>query len=132
MTIHRDVIKLDVDKCIKKHWYLGLDIELRRVIRLLQTDGGLPGQYPMRGFSGDYAGKILHARILLPNTNYGKSKGPRIVYFSPENNPERIKVVYVGGHKDRVYETDKFILIVLQRLQDSEEKLIKTEDYLAK
>lgn len=41
-----------------KKWYLGLDEELPRVLKLLDIDEALPGQLPMRGFSGELAGKI--------------------------------------------------------------------------
>ena len=111
MLIHSDVLRKDIKKCLKKKWYPGLDLETRRVIKLLSIDKKLPGEYPMAGFSDDV---VLHARIKLPKASFGKSKGPRIVYVTNEV----IKVVYVGGHKDRIYGTQAFIQIIKVRLYD--------------
>ena len=113
MLIHVDVVRKDIKKCLKKKWYPGLDLEVRRVIKLLSIDGKLPGEYPMSGFSDS---SVLHARIKMPKASFGKSKGPRIVYTRDEVK----KIVYVGGHKDKIYDTQKFKPLIISRLSDAD------------
>ncbi len=128
MTIHNEVLYNDLKKCVKK-WYLGLDEELPRVLKLLWVDKVLPGQLPMKGFSGDLAGKIWHARINLPNESFGKRKGARLVYFFSKGPEIDIRVLYIGGHKDPVYDTRDLAKIVTRRYKSTEESFITYEDY---
>ena len=66
----------------------------------------------MTGFSGV---TILHARIKLPKASFGKSKGPRIVYVVDRV----IKVLYIGGHKDKIYNGQGFTEVIKKRLNDN-------------
>lgn len=137
MKIHNKVIDIDIPKAEKKHWYPGLKVEVRRVLKLLNMDKKLPGQYPMRGFRSGLEGTVQHARINLPKMNCGKSNGPRIVYIAKNGgtdyctgNPE-IVVLYVGGHKDKKYNNDEAIVseIVIRLVDDD---YTTYEDFLIK
>lgn len=128
MTIHNEVLDYDLKKCVKK-WYSGLDEELPRVLRLLYVDKVLPGQLPMRGFSGDLAGKIWHARINLPNKSFGKRKGARLVYFFSKGPETDIRVLYVGGHKDPIYDTRDLVKVVASRYKSENTNFITYESY---
>lgn len=126
MTIHNEVLGYDLKKCVKK-WYSGLDEELPRVLKLLYVDKVLPGQLPMRGFSGDLAGKVWHARINLPNESFGKRKGARLVYFLSKDVETEIKVLYVGGHKDPIYNTRELAKVVTNRYKSTVANFIAYE-----
>ena len=99
-----------------------------RVVRLLNSDSELPGEYPMSGFKGELSGKVLHARINLPNSNIGKQKGARLVYVKTEIN-EHIRILYVGGHKDKDYGSNNFIKEISYRYFDVV-NLISYEDFM--
>lgn len=137
IRIHNKVIEVDIPRSVKKRWYPGIEIETKRVVKLLNINGNLPGQYPMRGFKGLI---IQHARIMLPKNNSGKSDGPRIV-FCVKNNGELthfcgtakldILVLYIGGHKDKKYNNDnKIVNEVVCRIADFNENCCSYEDYL--
>jgi len=95
----QDDIQKDLKICIKKGWK-SLDNELAYVLRLLKIDGSMPGEDPFQYVKGELCGNTMHARIALPSDGVGKSKGARIIYY---RNEEEIKVLYIGGHKDRRY-----------------------------
>jgi len=120
MVIHVDVADKDLKKCLRKRWYPGLEIELKRILKLLLIDGQLPGETLMSDFDSDLAGCIYHARISLPKTSFGKRKGPRLVFFRNTTiiGEYSLKVLYVGGHKDRIYGTAHFVEIVKTRCLD--------------
>lgn len=113
-----------------KKWYLGLDEELPRVLKLLDIDEALPGQLPMRGFSGELAGKIWRARINLPNEPFGKRKGPRLVYFLNKKLELNIKILYIGGHKDPIYETSDLVKLVISRCSAEQLSFMNYETYI--
>lgn len=104
----------DIKKCCRKKWYIGLDKELPRVIKLLQIKGFLPGEAPFHYVSDELKGNVFHAGICLPSSGLGKTKGPRIIYYK-NLFQEEIKVLYVGGHKDRVYNTPKIVEVLKSR-----------------
>ena len=128
MIIHNEVLRSDLKRSVKK-WYLGLDEELPRVLKLLDTDKVLPGQLPMRGFSGKLAGKIWHARINLPDESFGKRKGPRLVYFLNKKPELNIKILYIGGHKDPIYETSDLVKLVISRCNAEQLSFMNYETY---
>lgn len=41
-----NAIKKDIKKCCRKKWYLGLDKEYPRIVKLLAFKGELPGESP--------------------------------------------------------------------------------------
>lgn len=138
IRIHDKILGVDIPRSLKKRWYPDLDIELKRILKLLNVDGKLPGQYPMRGFR-DFI--IQHARINLPKNNSGKSDGPRIVFYIKDNGDSNlhpcnvsmlnILVLYVGGHKDKKYnDDDKIVNEVVLRLADFDDNCCTYDDYL--
>lgn len=111
ILIHKSVDE-DIKQCCRKKWYLGIDKEFPKVMRLLQAKGFLPGESPFHYLPKEITNKIfLHARICLPGSGTGKSKGPRIIYYINENRTEA-KVLYIGGHKDNVYDTPKIVKVL--------------------
>lgn len=130
MRIHKAIIKKDIKKCTKKRWYPGIELEVKRIVKLLNIEFELPGEFPRRGFKGELSGKILHARINLPNSSFGKRKGPRLVYFKTDK-VNNIKVLYVGGHKDKNYESNVFSKEITFRCLD-EDNFINFDDFVEK
>lgn len=128
-TIHNEVLYYDLKKCIKKKWYPGLEKELPRVLKLLDIDKALPGQLPMRGFSGELAGKIWHARINLPDEGFGKRKGARLAYFLDKNSEKSIAVLYIGGHKDPLYDSRDLSKLISKRYKAAENDFTAYEDF---
>ena len=108
MLINNDVLEKDLVRCSRKRIYPGLGIEFKRILKLLNEDNQLPGESPMRGFDGDSSNRIWHAYINLPHLNLSKREGARIVYYR-YNLTAEIKVLYVGGHRDTVYNNERFL-----------------------
>ena len=100
------LINVKVDKDLKncdRRLYKGIKKEFPRVLRFLSVKASLPGEGPLHHLPREVNSLIfLHARICLPSSGHGKSKGPRIVYFVDQKSQE-IRVLYVGGHKDDQY-----------------------------
>ena len=107
-------VNRDLKDCGKK-LYRGIEEEFPRVLRLLNVKASLPGESPLCYLPKEINNLIiLHARICLPNSGCGKSKGPRIVYFVDQKLQE-VKVLYVGGHKDSLYNSHGFVKELYQR-----------------
>ena len=66
--------------------------------------------------------KIFHAGINLPQQNVDKRKGPRIIYI--RENFDLIKVMYLGGHKDKRYD-NSYNQVALVNQRYSNESYIK-------
>lgn len=127
MKIHRDVIGRDLKKCLKK-WYIGLDKEFPRVLKLLIAERSLPGQSPLRGFQNELSGKIFHARINLPQEAVGKRKGARIVYYLSFDSD--VLILYLGGHKDPIYNTSELVAVVKMRFRDNGDGYMAYQEYI--
>jgi hypothetical protein len=102
ILIHSRVFE-DIKFCRKKKWYNGLGEEMPRICRLLIQDSKMPGESPVHHVKLPILqGKIFHARINLPKENAGKKKGARFIYV--RESFDSIKIIYVGGHKDKRYD----------------------------
>ena len=85
---------------IQKNWYQTLGKEMPGVCRLLMQDSRMPGERLVHYIkSSSLQNKTFHAGINLPKENVSKRKGARIIYV--KENFDLIKIVYVGGHKDK-------------------------------
>ena len=111
VLIHEEIGK-DIKKCSRKKWYIGIENELPGIIKLLQAKGGMPGETPFHYVSIELQGKTFHASISLPKCGFGKMKGPRIIYHI-DKNESIIRILYIGGHKDKVYNDSRLIVRVL-------------------
>ena len=88
---------------IEKGWYKTLGEEMPRVCRLLIQDGKMPGEKPVHHIKLPLLqNRTFHAGINLPQENVGKRRGARIIYVKESFN--LIKIIYVGGHKDKHYD----------------------------
>ena len=88
---------------IQKNWYQTLSKEMPRVCRLLIQDGKMPGERLVHFIKSSFLqNKTFHAGINLPKENVSKRKGARIIYV--KENFDLIKIIYVGGHKDKRYD----------------------------
>lgn len=100
------LVNVKVDKDLKdcdKRLYKGIKKEFPRLLRLLSVKASLPGEGPFHHLPREVNKNIImHANISLPNSGQGKRKGPRIVYFVDQKCQE-IRVLYIGGHKDDLY-----------------------------
>ena len=88
---------------ISKNRYQTLGKEMPRVCRLLTQDSKMPGErlvHYIKLFS--LQNKTFHAGINLPKENVSKRNGARIIYV--KENFDLIKIIYVGGHKDKHYD----------------------------
>ena len=102
ILIHSGVFR-DIKLYRKKKWYKGLGKEMPGICRLLMRDNMMPGEKPVHYIKVvNLQGKTFHAAIKLPKENVGKRKGPRIIYI--KENSDFIKIIYVGGHKDKRYD----------------------------
>jgi len=110
LIIHPE-IRADLKICYRKKWYSSLGKELPGICKLLVRDGMLPGERPVRHL-GTVAlqNKAFRAGINLPNENVSKREGGRIVYV--KESAELLKILYVGGHKDKRYD-DSHVLVKL-------------------
>jgi hypothetical protein len=87
--------------------YTTLDQEMSRVCRLLIQDGKMPGEGPVHYVKLlSLQNKTFHAGINLPKENVSKRKGARIIYVKEDLT--LIKIIYVGGHKDKKYDNSNF------------------------
>ena len=111
VLIHNDVRK-DIRKCSRKKWYMGIENEISGIIKLLQVNGAMPGETPFHYVPKELERKTFHAGICLPNCSMGKRKGPRIIYHV-NHNEAVIKILYIGGHKDRRYNNSHQIVNIL-------------------
>ena len=113
LQIHTEVFS-DITLCIKKQWYKSLGDEMPRICRLLTQDGKLPGERPVHYVkSPAIQNRVFHAGINLPDEDVGKLKGARIIYI--KENIGLIKVVYVGGHKDKRYEDSYYQVPMIEQ-----------------
>lgn len=117
ILVHQ-LINEDIRKCQKKKWYPGIINEFPRVLRLLSEKGLLPGESPFHHLPQGINSLIfLHAGINLPGV--GKSNGARIVYYVDRSNNEA-KILYIGGHRDRVYNTARIVDLLSSRFMSTE------------
>lgn len=108
-----ELVDKDIKNCCRKRWYPGIDKELPRILTLLKVKLSLPGEWPLRHLPEGLCGKTFHAKIALPKINIGKEHGPRIVYYKEDET--EAKVLYVGGHKDKIYNTNKIVDLLVSR-----------------
>lgn len=108
VLIHSEVYG-DIKKCSRKKWYIGISNELPGIIKLLQVKGAMPGESPFHYVPKELEGKTCHAGICLPKCGMGKKKGPRII-FHRDYGEGVIKILYIGGHKDKRY-NDCYIIV---------------------
>jgi len=111
VLVHSGISK-DIRKCSRKKWYIGIEDEFPRIIRLLQAKGFMPGETPFRYVPKELEGKTFHAGICLPKCGIGKKKGPRIIYHI-DHNEDQVKILYIGGNKDRKYNNSHQIVKTL-------------------
>lgn len=111
VLVHNDVHK-DIKRCSRKKWYIGIGNELPGIIKLLQMKGAMPGETPFHYVPKELEGKTYHAGICLPKCNMGKKKGPRIIYHV-DHGEEVVKILYIGGHKDKRYNDSYQIVEIL-------------------
>jgi len=101
ISIHSRVFE-DIKTYRKKNLYKGLGEEMSGICRLLMQDAKLPGERPVHYIKlVVLQNKTFHAGINLPQENVGKQKGARIIYV--KEDMDSIKIIYVGGHKDKRY-----------------------------
>lgn len=126
VLIHPEIFD-DVKKCRKKKWYRCLGNEMSRVCRFLMQDGKMPGEKPVHYVRLPILkNKVFHAGINLPKENVGKRQGARIIYI--KENLNLVKIIYVGGHKDKRYD-NSYLQVNLLKERYSVENYIKyTED----
>jgi hypothetical protein len=107
----------------KKKWYNGLGEQMPRICRLLIQDNKMPGESPVHHVKLPILqGKTFHAGIALPKEKVGKKKGARFIYV--RESFDSIKIIYVGGHKDRRYDDSNLQIKLI------EERYL-TENYIA-
>lgn len=111
VLVHNEVRK-DIKRCSRKKWYTGVEKELPGIIKLLQAKGAMPGEAPFHYVPKELEGKTFHAGICLPKCGIGKKKGPRMIYHV-DRADALIKILYIGGHKDRIYNNSYQIVDVL-------------------
>jgi len=112
VLIHNEIFN-DIGLCVKK-WYPSLEEEIPRICRLLLQDGKISGETPYHYIKKPcLQGKVFHAGINLPKENVGKKKGARIVYMKEDLN--LIKILYVGGHKDKRYDDSYSSVALLEK-----------------
>lgn len=111
VVVHSEICE-DIKKCFRKKWYIGIENEFPGIIKLLQVKGIMPGEAPFHYVPEELEGKTFHAGISLPKCGIGKKKGPRIIYYR-NRDEDLIKILYVGGHKDRIYNNSYQIVNVL-------------------
>lgn len=139
MIVHNDLIKIDLVWCNKKDRYPDIEFQLPYLLRLLNTQGVLPGQYQMRGFRGALEGRIWHAYIVIPKLKLSGRNGGRLMYYLPtqrdqeEDKKKKTIICYVGGHKHNTYENDKAIIgLITSRLEDGDTNSISLDEFLTK
>jgi len=112
---------------IKKNWYQTLGKEMPGVCRLLMQDGRMPGERLVHYIkSSALQNKTFHAGINLPKENVSKRKGARIIYV--KENFDLIKIVYVGGHKDKRYDNSSSQVKLIEERYLTESYIQYTEN----
>lgn len=127
VLVHIEILD-DLKLCHKKYWYKVLGEEMPRICRLLIQDGKMPGERPVHYIKlAILQNKTFHAGINLPGENMGKRKGPRIIYV--KENFDLIKIIYVGGHKDKRYDNSFSQVKLIEERYPSESYIQYTEDF---
>lgn len=99
-----------------------------KVCRLLKEDGKMPGEAPVLHVNlSSLEHKTFHARISLPEENIGKRQGGRIIYV--KENSESIKIIYVGGHKDKRYDNGPLQVQLIEKRYSSGNFMEHTEEF---
>jgi len=112
IQIHIEVFD-EIKQCIKK-WYPSLSEEMPRICRLLIQDGKISGESPYHYIKLPILqGRTFHAGINLPQEKVGKRKGARTIYV--KEGFELIKMLYVGGHKDPLYNNSHSLVPLLEK-----------------
>lgn len=125
ISIHSKVFE-DISFCRKKKWYRGLGEEMPRIFRLLMQDAKLPGEKPVHYIKlAILQNKTFHAGINLPQENVGKQKGARIIYV--KESLDSIKIIYVGGHKDKRYDNSNLQVELIEDRYLTENYIVYTE-----
>lgn len=107
------IIHPEVFNDISYKFYIGLGEELPRIFRLLMQEGKLPGEAPVHYLKiTELQNKTFHAGINLPKENVGKKKGARVIYIKESFN--LIKIIYVGGHRDRKYDNSHYQVALIK------------------
>lgn len=128
LSIHSEVFN-DIKKCCKKNWYGGLGEEMPRICRLLIQNGQMPGERPVHYIKlPTLQNKVFHAGISLPKAKFGKRKGARIIYIKEDFH--LIKIIYVGGHKDKRY-NNSYSQVDLIKERCSVENYVKYSENLS-
>lgn len=127
ILVHLEILD-DIKLYRKKKWYKGLGKEMPRICRLLIQDGKIPGERPVHYIKlSVLQNKTFHAGINLPGENIGKRKGSRIIYI--KENFDLIKIIYVGGHKDKRYDNSFSQVKLIEERYLSEDYVQYTEDF---
>lgn len=88
----------------------------------------MPGEDPVHHIKLTLLhGKTFHAGINLPQERVGKKKGARIIYVKEDAN--LVKVIYVGGHKDKRYDDSFAQVSLVEGRYQTESYLLYTEDF---
>jgi hypothetical protein len=125
ILIHSKVFE-DIDFYRKKKWYKGLGEEMPRIFRLLMQDAKLPGEKPVHYIKlAILQNKTFHAGINLPQENVGKQKGARIIYV--KESLDSIKIIYVGGHKDKRYDDSNLQVELIENRYLTENYIVYTD-----
>ncbi|MBU4370166.1 hypothetical protein KKG58_05490 [Patescibacteria group bacterium] len=112
LLIHAEIFKDIKICCDKKKWYPSLDKEMPGVCLLLLQDGKMPGETPIKKLKiKELQNKTFHAGINLPKESVSKRNGARIVYI--KENINTIKIIYLGGHKDKKRYNNMYCLVEL-------------------
>lgn len=126
ILLHSQVF--DDIKISQRKWYKGLGTEMPRICRLLIQEGKLPGEKAVHYIKlTSLHNKTFHAGINLPKEHTGKRKGARIIYV--KENFDLIKIIYVGGHKDKRYD-DGFLQVELIEERYKSESFIEFSESL--
>jgi len=99
-----------------------------RVCRYLMKNGTMPGESPVHYIKlSSLQGKTFHAGINLPQERVGKRQGARIIYV--KENTNLVKVIYVGGHKDKKYDDPFTQVSLIEGRYQTESYLLYTEGF---
>lgn len=127
VLVHTEALD-DLKLCRKKKWYKGLGEEMPGICRLLIQDARMPGERLVHYIkSAILQNKTFHAGINLPGENTGKRKGPRIIYVKEDF--DLIKVIYIGGHKDKRYDNSFSQVKLIEERYPSESYIEYTEGF---
>ncbi len=88
----------------------------------------MPGEGPVHHIKlTALHGKTFHAGINLPQEKFGKRKGARIIYIKESAN--LVKVIYVGGHKDKRYDNSFTQVSLIEDRYQTESYLLYNEGF---